>query len=272
MGKYCITQDLTNYKSDTQISQNCLKKTWFSAAKMLHRLLQPVSRETFFVVIYRIAAVFTVFFAVYFLFFRLYGKFFLAMEQKKLLVIVNGNYQRIMDCREAFRPNRPKKRLRWNIWSKYNEWNGSCDFVIYYQRLKYFTLPFYSLSRMGRNAISTSRHLAFCTCYFYIPGSVCTMSLFIRCHTRSYLTTSHARTWKIPYPGLYVMIYTLFLRVVRFLSYICLIFNCHNILSWAIVILFFYTFLIIVIYMSRFILSTAFVILILVIILPPFIT
>lgn len=113
---------------------------------------------------------------------------------------------------------------------------------------------------------------AFCTCYFYIPGSVCTMSLFIRCHTRSYLTTSHARTWKIPYPGLYVMIYTLFLRVVRFLSYICLIFNCHNILSWAIVILFFYTFLIIVVYMSRFILSTAFVILILVIILPPFIT
>lgn len=117
MGKYCITQDLENYKSDTQISQNCLKKTYFSAAKMLHRLLQPVSRETFFVVIYRIAAVFTALFCCLFsVFFRLYGKFFLAMEQKELLVIVNGNYQRIMSCRSFFRPNRPKKRLRWNIW------------------------------------------------------------------------------------------------------------------------------------------------------------
>ena len=110
LGKYCITQD---YKSDTQISQNCLKKISFSAAKMLHRLLQPVSRETFFVVIYRIAAVFTALFCCLFsVFFRLYGKFFLAMEQKELLVIVNGNYQRIVSCRSFFRPNRPKKRLR----------------------------------------------------------------------------------------------------------------------------------------------------------------
>lgn len=231
MGKYCITQDLTNYKSDTQISQNCLKKTWFSAAKMLHRLLQPVSRETFFVVIYRIAAVFTVFFAVYFLFFRLYGKFFLAMEQKKLLVIVNGNYQRIMDCREAFRPNRPKKRLRWNIWSKYNEWNGSCDFVIYYQRLKYFTLPFYSLSQGWDGTPYQPQdiwHFALAISTF--------LALFVPCHYLSVVIRVHIWLLRTPGRGKFLI------RVYMSWStrYFCVSLGfCHIFVSFLIVIIYY---------------------------------
>lgn len=102
------------------------------------------------------------------------------MEQKELLVIVNGNYQRIVNCRSFFRPNRPGRPRE------------DADDV---------KLATYKCEKRG--SIFHEMHVmiilfrfciwAFCTCYFYIPGSVCTMSLFIRCHVCPYLTTPYAR-------------------------------------------------------------------------------
>ena len=132
MGKYCITQDLANYKSDTQISQNCLKKTYFSAAKMLHRLLQPVSRETFLSLLTALQRYLLLFFAVYFLFFSITREVFLQCKIQRVmckkfplamsLVIGrnrNGNYQRIVDCRRFF-PSEPSEK---NIAMRYMEVN-----------------------------------------------------------------------------------------------------------------------------------------------------